>query len=122
MYRLEIEDLRNAISEQADDLHRAEKEKNLITAEKEDVARTVASLEADLRRVKKNAEAFGRDLKRLRAEKEDMEESHKHELARLESSKKRAQSQIRVLSEQLENQKGAAQRAQEDLKRHTSTT
>ena len=122
MYRLEIEDLRNAISEQADDLHRAEKEKNLIAAEKEDVARTVASLEADLRRVKKNAEAFGRDLKRLRAEKEDMEESHKHELARLESSKKRAQSQIRVLSEQLENQKGAAQRAQEDLKRHTSTT
>jgi chromosome segregation ATPase len=119
---VEIEELRNAISEQADDLHRAEKEKNLIAAEKEDVARTVASLEADLRRVKKNAESFGRDLKRLRAEKQDMEESHKHELARLESSKKKAQEQIRLLNEQLENQKDVAQRAHEDNKRYPSTT
>ncbi len=122
MHRLEIEELRDAISEQADELQRAEKEKILIAAEKEDVARTVASLEADLCRVKKNAEAFGRDLKRLRAEKQDMEESHKHELARLESSKKKAQAQIRLLNEQLENQKGAAQRAQEELKIHSSAT
>ena len=119
MYCLEIEDLQRALSEQADELHRAEKEKHRIAAEKEGVAQTVASLEADLRRVKKDAEAFGRDLKRLRAEKEDMEESHKHELTRSERSKKQAQAQIRLLTEQLESHKEAARRAQEDLRRHS---
>ena len=116
---MEIDELRHAVSEQADELHRAEKEKNRIAAEKEDVAKSVASLEADLRRVKKSADAFGRDLKRLRGEKEDMEESHKHELARLERSKKKAQDQIRLLNEQIESYKDAAQRAQEELRRHT---
>jgi predicted nucleic acid-binding Zn-ribbon protein len=116
---LEIDDLRHAVSEQADELHRTEKEKNRIAAEKEDVAKAVASLEADLRRVKKNAEIFGRDLKRLRGEKEDMEESHKHELARIERSKKKLQDQIRLLNEQVENYKGEAQGAQEELGRHS---
>ncbi|KAF8639093.1 hypothetical protein AX17_001738 [Amanita inopinata Kibby_2008] len=119
LYRLEIDDLRRAVSEQASELQRAEKEKNRISAEKEGVAKTVASLEADLRRVKRDAEAFGRDLKRLRGEKENMEESHKHELARLERSKKQAQTQIRLLTEQLESQKDVALRAQEELRNHT---
>ncbi|KAK2464002.1 hypothetical protein APHAL10511_003946 [Amanita phalloides] len=119
LYRLEIEDLRRDVSEQADELHRAEREKKRIATEKEDVAKTVASLEADLRRVKKSAEAFGRDLKQLRAEKEDMEESHKHELARLERSKKQAHAQSRLLNEQLESHKDAVHRAQEQLRDHS---
>ena len=40
--------------------------------EKNDVARTVAALEGDLKRVKLDAEAFGRDLKLLREEKEKL--------------------------------------------------
>ena len=119
MYRLEIDELRHAVSEQADELHRTEKEKNRIAAEKEDVAKAVASLEGDLRRVKKNAETFGRDLKRLRGEKEEMEESHKHELARVERSKKKVQDQIQLLNEQVESYKDEAQRAQEELGRHS---
>ncbi|KAF8630539.1 hypothetical protein AX15_002860 [Amanita polypyramis BW_CC] len=119
LYCLEIEDLRRALSEQVDELHRAEKEKHRIAGEKEGVAQTVASLETDLHRVKKDAEVFGRDLRRLRTEKDNMEESHKHELAQLERSKKQAQTQIRLLTEQLESHKDAALRAQEDLRRHS---
>ncbi|KAM6497248.1 hypothetical protein JOM56_007721 [Amanita muscaria] len=118
LYCVEIEDLRSALNEQANDLHRAEKEKDRVTAEKEGVVKIVSSLEADLRRVKKDAEAFGRDLKRLRAEKENMEESHKREISRLQKAKKQAHTQMRLLTDQLENYKDAASRAREELKRH----
>ncbi|KIL69166.1 hypothetical protein M378DRAFT_70128 [Amanita muscaria Koide BX008] len=118
LYCVEIEDLRSALNEQANELHRAEKEKDRVTAEKEGVVKIVSSLEADLRRVKKDAEAFGRDLKRLRAEKENMEESHKREISRLQKAKKQAHTQMRLLTDQLENYKDAASRAREELKRH----
>ena len=51
------------VSEQADELHRTEKEKNYIAAEKKDVAKAVTSLEVDLLRVNRNAETFCHDLK-----------------------------------------------------------
>ncbi|KAG2358528.1 hypothetical protein BDR07DRAFT_1294630, partial [Suillus spraguei] len=100
----EIEDLRRALSNQADELQRSEEEKNRMAIEKTDVARTVAALESDLRRVKRDAEAFGRDLKTLRTEKQKLQERHKDELTKAERAKKQAQTQIRLLNEQLGNQ------------------
>lgn len=93
-------------------------EKDRISAEKSDIARTVSTLESDLRRVKKDAEAFGRDLKLLRIEKEKLETKHKDELSRTERSKKQTQTQIRLLNEQLENQRAKTGRAREELKSH----
>lgn len=86
--------------------------------EKSDVAKTVAALEADLRRVKKDAEAFGRDLKLLRSEKEKEEERHKEEIAQLERAKKQTQTQVRLLNEQLDNQRLKTGRAREELNNH----
>ncbi|KAK7025162.1 PACT-coil-coil domain-containing protein [Favolaschia claudopus] len=114
----EIDDLRRALDDQADQLQRAEVEKHRIAAEKSDVARTVASLEADLRRVRRDAEAFGRDLKVLRGEKERLEAKQREEGQRAERAKKQSQTQIRVLNEQLESQKAVALRAREDLEGH----
>ena len=82
------------------------------------MARTVASLEADLKRVRRDAEAFGEDLKVLRAEKEKLEAKSKEEISKAERSKKQAQAQIRLLSEQLETQKGKTLKAQEEIKNH----
>lgn len=93
-------------------------EKDRISAEKSDVAKTVAILQADLKRVKKDAEVFGRDLKLLRVEKEKQETKHKEELSRLDRTRKQAQTQIRLLNEQLENQRDKTNRAREDLKKH----
>ena len=93
-------------------------EKDWIFAEKSDVARTVAVLEADLRRVKNDAEAFGRDLKLLRVEKEKQDTKHKDELSRLERTRKQAQAQIRLLNEQLESHRTKTSHAREDLKNH----
>ncbi|GLB41649.1 putative pericentrin-AKAP-450 domain of centrosomal targeting protein [Lyophyllum shimeji] len=118
LHRLEIDELKRALFGQAEELQRAEEEKHRISAEKSDVARTVAALEADLRRVKKDAEAFGRDLKLLRAQKEKQEEMHKEELAGLERSKKQAQTQIRLLNEQLESQRDKTSRARDEMKSH----
>ncbi|KAF8075138.1 hypothetical protein FPV67DRAFT_1605655 [Lyophyllum atratum] len=118
LHLLEIDDLRRALSDQAGELQKAEQEKQRISAEKSDVARTVAALESDLKRVKKDAEAFGRDLKLLRAEKEKQEERHKDELSRLERTKKQAQTQIRLLNEQVETQREKTVLAREELKDH----
>ena len=118
LHLLDIDNLRRALSERVDELQRAEMEKDRIFAEKSDVAKTVAVLEADLRRVKKDAEAFGRDLKLLRVEKEKQETKHKDELSRIERTKKQAQTQIRLLNEQLESQREKTDRAREDLKNH----
>ncbi|KAF8238118.1 hypothetical protein L208DRAFT_1243498 [Tricholoma matsutake] len=118
LHLLEIDDLRRALSEQAEELQRAEVEKDRISAEKSDVAKTVAILQADLKRVKKDAEVFGRDLKLLRVEKEKQETKHKEELSRLDRTRKQAQTQIRLLNEQLENQRDKTNRAREDLKKH----
>lgn len=118
LHLAEIEDLRRALSNQADELHKAETEKNRIAAEKSNVARTVAVLESDLKRVKRDAEAFGRDLKLLRAEKEKAESKHKDELSSTERVKKQTQTQLRLANEQLEGQREKAIRAVEELKNH----
>ncbi|KAJ6514991.1 hypothetical protein C8R47DRAFT_1190230 [Mycena vitilis] len=114
----EIEDLRRALDDQADRLQRAEAEKSHIAAEKSDVARTVATLEADLRRVRRDAEAFGRDLKVLRSEKERLETKQKEEALKAERTKKQSLTQIRVLTEQLDGQRAKTLRAREDLQSH----
>ena len=115
---MEIEDLRRALDSRASDLKRVEREKEKIAIEKSDVARTVAALEADLRRVRRDAEAFGRDLKLLRTEKEKLEAKNKEELTKAERSKKQAQTQIRLLSEQLDAQREKATRALEQFNSH----
>ncbi|KAG2345767.1 hypothetical protein BDR05DRAFT_960035 [Suillus weaverae] len=112
----EIDDLRRALSNQADELQRSEEEKNRMAIEKTDVARTVAALESDLRRVKRDAEAFGRDLKTLRTEKEKLQEKHRDELTKAERAKKQAQTQIRLLNEQLAGQHTKLKTTQEKLK------
>ncbi|KAL6300868.1 hypothetical protein BKA93DRAFT_500905 [Sparassis latifolia] len=105
LHLLEVEDLRRALSDQTEELHRAESEKNRIAAEKSDFANNVAVLETDLQRVRKDAEAFGRDLKLLRAQKDRLEEERKQQDAKSERSHKQSQTQIRVLKDELDSQR-----------------
>ncbi|KAJ7781957.1 hypothetical protein DFH07DRAFT_1017858, partial [Mycena maculata] len=118
LHLAEIDDLRHALDDQASQLQRAEAERERIAAEKSDVARTVAALEADLRRVRRDAEAFGQDLKLLRTEKECLEAKQQDEATRAERTRKQNQTQIRVLTEQLEGQRAKTLRATEDLRTH----
>ncbi|KAF9224049.1 hypothetical protein BS17DRAFT_880101 [Gyrodon lividus] len=114
----EIDELRGALSNQADEFQRTEQEKNRIVVEKTDIARTIAALEADLKRVRKDAEIFGRDLKALRAEKERSQEKQQEEVAKAERAKKQAQTQIRLLNEQLDSQKEKTKKATGELQHH----
>ena len=118
LHRLEIEELRRALEDRTGDLQRVEKEKELISLEKNDVARTVAALEADLKCVKRDAEAFGRDLKLLRAEKEKLETKNHDDMSKAERAKKQAQTQLRLLTEQLDDQKEKTGRALEQMRTH----
>ena len=82
------------------------------------MARTLASLEADLKRVRHDAETFGQDLKLLRKEKDNLEMKNKEEISKAERSKKQAQTQIRSLNEQLETEKEKSLKAREEIKNH----
>lgn len=111
----EIEELRHALSSQADELQRTEQEKNRMVMEKTDIARTISALEGELKRVRKDAEIFGRDLKALRAEKERSRERQREEVSKAERARKQAQAQIRLLNDQLENQKARTKRLQQHV-------
>jgi chromosome segregation ATPase len=113
LYLGEIDELRLALSEQASELQRVEDQKALVEAENNDVNQAVATLEADLKRVKRDAEAFGRELRQLRVEKGKVEERRREEGLAAERAMKQAQAQIRVLKEQLEDQKDRARIAEE---------
>ncbi|XP_006461923.1 hypothetical protein AGABI2DRAFT_222948 [Agaricus bisporus var. bisporus H97] len=98
---LEIEDLKRALKNQNSKVLQFEEEKEKIMAEKKDVTKAISVLEADLRRVRRDAETFGRDLRKLRTEKETAETKHKDEITRLQRSKKQAQTQLRLVNEEL---------------------
>ncbi|KAF7309931.1 PACT-coil-coil domain-containing protein [Mycena indigotica] len=114
----EINDLRQALDGQADQLQRTAVEKDRLVAEKGDVTKTIAALQAEMARVRREAEALGRDLKHLRSEKERLESKHNDENQKAERARKQSQAQLRVLTEQLEGQREKATRAKEELKNH----
>lgn len=82
------------------------------------MAKTVTALEADLQRVRRDADAFGRDLKTLRNEKEKLEAKLKEEVVRGERTKKQSQTQLKLLGEQLESHKQRATKALEVYENH----
>ena len=75
----------------------------------------------DLLRVRKDAERFGNDLKVLRRERDKLEEKKKGEEERARKAE-RGQSQLktelRILKEELEGEKGRNSKALEGWKSH----
>lgn len=118
VHLVEIEELRRALSNQADELQRSEEERNRVASQKNSVALTVTQLETDLKRVRRDAENFGRDLKNLRVEKERWDARQKEEASKSERARKQAQTQIRLLNEQLDGQREKTHRAKEELRAH----
>lgn len=114
----EIDELRRALANSTDELQRTEQEKNRIIIEKTSIVQTIDSLEAELKRVRKDAAAIGLDLKALRTEKQKTHEKHMEEMTKAERAKKQSQAQIRLLTEQLESHKAKTKKAREDLLRH----
>lgn len=89
----EIDELRRALSDQADELQNA----TVRRAQDSDVAQAVAELEKDLARVRREAVAFGQDLRKLKEEKEDVEEKEKVQRAEV----RRARDEVRKQREEV---------------------
>lgn len=119
---MEVDELRRALTNQVDELQRTEEEKNRIASQKSDVARTIALLESDLKRVRRDAEAFGQDLSLLRKEKEVWDARQKDEATKTERARKQSQTQIRLLNEQLEGQREKVRRIKDDLRNHVCSS
>ena len=85
-----------------------------MTQEKSEFARNVRELEADLSRVRKDAERFGNDLKALRRERDKLEEKKKVEEERArkaEGGQSQLKAELRLIKEELEGEKGRSRKA-----------
>ena len=71
-----------------------------------------------MRRVRKDAEDFGRDLKVLKGQKERVEEERREEREKAERRIKQRESEIRVLKEELSGQKERVRESERFLKGH----
>lgn len=117
----QIEDLRCALTYRESELERAEASKIRIAQEKSEFTQTVRGLEADLLRVRKDAERFGNDLKALRRERDRLEEKKKVEEERTrkaERGQNQLKTELRLLKEELEGEKGRSRKALEGWKSH----
>ncbi|TDL23585.1 hypothetical protein BD410DRAFT_720667 [Rickenella mellea] len=76
--------------------------------ERQGVQHTIDSLESDLRRVRNDAEVFGSDLRLLRTEKERIEAKYRAELESQEQLQMQSQTKIRMLQEELAQQRSSA--------------
>ncbi|PWN21256.1 hypothetical protein BCV69DRAFT_164544 [Microstroma glucosiphilum] len=97
-----IEELHATLKEQHRAMQRVAGERDRLYAQREGIINDVSSLEADLRRVRVESQAFGRDLERLRKERD--EQKRRAELARETSMSITAEAQetISVLKERLD--------------------
>lgn len=121
----EIEDLRRALTDRENELERAEVSKVRAGQEKSEFARTVRELEADLLRVRKEAERFGNDLKVLRKERDKLEERKKVEEERArkaERGQNQLKTELRLLKEELEGEKGRSRKTSEGWRSHVCAT
>ena len=121
----EIEDLRRALTDRENELERTEASKVRASQEKSEFARTVRELEADLLRVRKDTERFGNDLKALRKERDKLEEKKKVEeekARKAERGQNQLKTELRLLKEELEGEKGRSRKALEGWKSHVCVT
>ncbi|KAI0318748.1 hypothetical protein OF83DRAFT_909610 [Amylostereum chailletii] len=110
---LEIDDLRRALAEKTETLQVMEAAQSKLTAGKErerEQERIVAALEADLARVRRNAEALGRDLRAERTRRE--EETRKREAERKEEKNKAGSTKKEVEEARKEAEKAERARKQ----------
>ncbi|KAF8511788.1 hypothetical protein BU17DRAFT_54376 [Hysterangium stoloniferum] len=117
----EIEDLHNALSDQALAMQKISSEKDQAHADRNDIALTVASLEADLKRVRNDAEALGKDLKELRVERDKLDIRHRDDMTNADKVQKQLSTQIRLANEQLEVYRLKAKKATAEFKNHVCT-
>jgi myosin protein heavy chain len=121
MHLLEIEDLRKALTERENELERAEAEKARVGLEKTGFMKTVRALEADLLRVRKDAERFGDDLKALKKERDKLEEKRKLEKERAEKAErgeKQLKARMKLMGEELAGDKERGRRILEEWQTH----
>jgi len=97
----EIEDLKQALTQRSSELERVEQEKKRMSKEHSDVVRTVSTLESEIRRIKRDADAFGRDLRALKAERDELALKRREENGKADRVQDQLRSQIRTLQEQL---------------------
>lgn len=114
----EIEDLKQALTQRSSELERMEQEKKRMSKEHSEVMRTVSGLESDLKRVKKDAEMFGRDLRVLKAERDELALKRREENGRAERAHDQLRSHIGVLEQRVEDEMARRVALQDQMQAH----
>ena len=83
-----------------------------------DLAAMVEALQKEIRRIKTGAETFARDLNSLRESNEDLELQKREEAARVERAQMQLRTQVKLLNEQLDSQRGRIRQLVDELEGH----
>jgi chromosome segregation ATPase len=86
-----------------------------------DLLATVEALEKEIRRIKTGAETFARDLNSLRESNDDLELRGREDASRAERVQMQLRTQVRLLDEQLESQRGRVRQLVDELEGHLCT-
>ncbi|KAG8713310.1 hypothetical protein FRC09_018855 [Ceratobasidium sp. 395] len=111
----EIESLRVLLAEREAGMKDMAAAMHVARGAQSDAERVVRSLQAELKRVKSEADQLGTDIEQLRSERVGDNDREKD---RQDRARAQAQAQMRVLNEQLQSAKDAAGQLQARLKDH----
>ena len=114
----EIDDLKRELAWRDEELAQ-ERRKGSKDA---DLAALVQALEREIRRIKGDADIFARDMHSLRESSDDMELQKREEASRADRVQMQLSTQIRLLDEQLEGQRGRIRQLADELDGHVCTT
>ena len=101
----EIESLRAALTTQPQSMKQTRAEKENIKSDTSDLRPLASKLEFELKRIQQEANQFGRDLVRLRTERDQLLVHHRDEIEQHERTTKQIRAQLRDLKQQLAKRK-----------------
>jgi chromosome segregation ATPase len=125
----EVDDLKQALDERVAELRNAASTNDKLSSERDRLrtekdrlnserAQLISVLEADMKRVRKDAERFAKDLQDLRVERDALNARRREDKEQAERTNSQAQAQIKTLTEQLESIRRKAGVAERNLTDH----
>jgi len=110
----EIDDLKRELAWRDEELEQERRRRG----KDNDLTATVEALDKEVRRIRSNAESFAHDMNTLRENNSDLELQRREEAAKAERIQMQLRTQVKLLDEQLEGQRGRIRQLADELRHH----
>lgn len=113
----EIDDLKHELAWRDEELAQERRK----SGKDVDLVATIQALEKEIRRIRTDADSFARDMASLRDNNDDLAPRGREEAFRSERVQMQLRTQVRLLDEQLEGQRGRIKQLMDELDGHVCT-